>query len=50
MVKPERRTRADMVAAAAIAGVVALVAAIDLVDQRRARDHQPPGRRARSPP
>ncbi len=28
MVKPERRTRADMVAAAAIAGVIALVAAI----------------------
>src|SRR6478752_2839217 len=28
MVKPERRTRADMVAAAAIAGIVALVAAI----------------------
>lgn len=28
MVKPERRTRADMMAAAAIAGVVALVAAI----------------------
>ncbi|MCV7150541.1 Rv3212 family protein [Mycolicibacterium pyrenivorans] len=28
MVKPERRTRADMVAAAAIAGVVALVAAV----------------------
>ncbi len=35
MVKPERRTRADMLAAAAIAVAVAVVAAADLVDQRR---------------
>ena len=33
MVKPERRTRADIVAAFAIALVVAVVAGADLVDQ-----------------
>ena len=43
MVKPERRTRADVVAAIAIAVVIAVTAASRLVDQRRA------GRRSAGP-
>ena len=41
MVKPERRTKGDLLAAAAIAVVVAAVACADLVDQRRPGHDQP---------
>ena len=44
MVKPERRTRGDVLAAAAIAAVVAVVGRPDLVDQRR-QGHDQPARR-----